>query len=758
MNSTIQNVSRRGFLKNVLSASAFVIAVRYLPDVAFAEEVASSVIDKAPLHPSVYVGLETDGTVYIIAHRSEMGTSSRTSLPMILADELDADWARVKIIQAVGDARYGSQDTDGSHSVRDFLVPLREAGGTTRLMLIRAAAQQWGVSPDECTTGLHQVIHGPSGRKADYGQLVAAAAKQPVPAKTEVKLKPRSQWRYMGKGENPYDLRDYCTGKAGFGLDAKVDGMLYAAIAHPPVLGGTVKSLDDKPALAVKGVKQTITIETFKPPHHFQPLGGVAVLADNTWAAFQGRKQLKIEWNNGPNAVYNSDEFKRQLLDKARKDGKVWRNQGDVEKEFASGKIIEADYYIPHLAHASMEPPMALADVRGDRVEVWTSTQNPQAVQESIAGKLGIPKENITCHVTLLGGGFGRKSKPDNAVEAAVLSQKAGKPVKVIWSREDDIRFDYYHTVSAVHMKAAVTAAGHPSALLMRSVFPTIGSTFQAGAEAAGAGEMQQGFTDVPFDLQHIRVENLGAPAHVRIGWLRSVANIYHAFAVQTFSDELAVNANTDHIQYTLSLIGQPRHIDFKGLGVEYPNYGASLAEYPVDTARYHRVIEQVAEKSGWGKQKSGNGVGYGFAVHRSFLTYVACVVKVEVNADGDIAIPQVDYVVDAGLVVNPDRTKSQFEGAAVFGTSIARYGEITAKNGAIEQSNFNDYQVTRMPEAPRQTNVYIVENDASPAGVGEPGVPPFVPAFCNAIYAATGKRVRELPLSKMDFSKSAKG
>ena len=758
MKAAIENVSRRGFLKSVVSAGAFVLAVRYLPDVALAERAVSSMIDKTPLNPGVYVGLETDGTVYIVAHRSEMGTSSRTSVPLVLADELDADWSRVKIIQAIGDPRYGSQDTDGSKSVREFFNPMREGGATARIMLIRAAAQQWGVSPDECTTGLHQVIHTPSGRKADYAQLVSAAAKQPVPAKSEVKFKPRSQWRYIGKGKNPYDLRDYCTGKAGFGLDAKVDGMVYAAIAHPPVLGGTVKSLDDKSSLGVKGVQQTITIETFKPPCHFQPLGGVAVLADNTWAAFQGRKQLKIEWDNGANAVYNSAEFKRQLQETARKPGKVWRNQGDVDKEFASGsKIIEADYYIPHLAHASMEPPMALADVRSDGVEVWTATQNPQAVQDAIASELKIPKEKVVCHVTLLGGGFGRKSKPDNAVEAAVLSRKAGKPVKVVWSREDDIQFDYYHTVSAAHMKAAVDINGRPTAWLQRVVYPTIGSTFQAGAEYASAGEMQQGWTDIPYDLPNLRVENGPAPAHVRIGWFRSVANIYQAFAVQTFADELATNAAADHIQYTLELIGPSRKIDFKALGVEYPNYGGSLTEYPVDTGRMRHVIEQVAEKSGWGKEKSGNGVGYGFAAHRSFLTYVACVVKVEVKADGDIAIPQVDYVIDAGLVVNPDRAKSQFEGAAVFATSIARYGEITAKNGAIEQSNFNDYQVTRLPAAPRQTNVYIVENDAPPAGIGEPGVPPFVPALSNAIYAATGKRVRELPLSRMDFSMCVK-
>ena len=754
MSIAIENVSRRGFLKGTLSAGAFVLAAGYVWH--FVSEQSSPRI--APLHPSVYVGVETDGTVYIVAHRSVMGNSSRTSLPLILADELDADWNRVKIEQALGDPRYGSQDTDGSKSVRDFFNSMREAGATTRLMLVRAAAQQWAVSPEECSTDLHQVVHGPTGRKADYGQLVAAAAKLPIPSKSEVKFKKPSQWRYIGRGENPYDLRDYCTGKAGFGIDAKVDGMLYAVIAHPPVLGGKVKTFDDKKALQVKGVRQTIMIDTYKPPCAFQPLGGVAVLADNTWAAFQGREQLNIDWDNGANASYNSDQFKRQLQITARQPGKVWRNQGDVDAEFRqASKIIEADYYLPHLAHASMEPPMALADVRGDRVEVWTCTQNPQAVQESIGSALGIPKENVVCHVTLLGGAFGRKSKPDYAVEAAVLSKKSDKPVKVVWSREDDIRFDYYHTVSAAHMKAAVDAKGRPTAWLQRSVYPPIGSTFQVGVEYAAAGEMQQGWTDIPYDLPNLRVENGPAPAHLRIGWLRSVANIYQAFAVQTFSDELAANAGRDHIEYALDLIGQPRIINLKAMGVQYPNYGASVDEYPLDTGRLRRVIDLAAEKSGWAKEKSGNGVGYGFAAHRSFLTYVACVVNVEVNGDGEMRIPRVDYVVDAGTVVNPDRTKAQFEGAAVFGTSIARYGEITTRDGAVEQSNFHDYPVARIQEAPYQTNVHLVENDAPPAGVGEPGVPPFVPALCNAICAATGQRVRELPLSKLGFSRTSK-
>ena len=399
---------------------------------------------------------------------------------------------------------------------------------------------------------------------------------------------------------------------------------------------------------------------------------------------------------------------------------------------------------------------MALADVKGDRATVWTCTQNPQAVQESVGKAVGIATENVICYVTLLGGGFGRKSKPDNAVEAAVLSKKIGKPVKVVWSRDDDIRFDYYHTVSAAYMKAAVDAKGKPSAWLQRVVYPPIGSTFTAGTEYAGAGEMQQGWTDIPYAIPNLRVENGPAPAHVRIGWFRSVANIYQAFAVQTFTDELAANAGRDRVEYLLELIGSPRIIDLKQEGVQYPNYGGSPELYPLDTARLRHVVELAAEKSGWGREKSGNGVGYGIAAHRCFLTYVACVVKVEVSNDGDIAIPRVDYVVDTGTVVNPDRVRSQFEGAGVFGASLTRFGEITAKNGAIEQSNFNDYPVARINQAPCHTYVHLVESDAPPAGVGEPGVPPFAPAFCNAIFVATGKRVRELPLSKMEFSNTA--
>jgi isoquinoline 1-oxidoreductase subunit beta len=751
MSDNILNVSRRGFLQGLVSAGALVLSVRLVPEALWAADTAAgSHVDGAAFHPTVFVGIDSDGTVYLVAHRSEMGTSSRTSVPLILADELDADWKRVKIEQAVGDPKYGDQDTDGSHSVRDGFISMREAGATARLMLTQAAAQKWGVPVSECESDLHVIVHKPTKRKAGYGELAAAAAKLPVPKKEDLSYKPKTKWRYMGKGAVSYDLQNLCTGKADFGMDAHIPGMVYASVEHPPVLDGKVKSYDEKAPLLIKGVKQTIPIKPFTPPHHFQPLGGVAVIADNTWAAFQGRKKLNVAWENGPNASYNSDEYRKQLQETARKPAKVVRNIGDVDDAFAKGgKIIEADYYLPHLAHATMEPPVALADYKDGKVTVWTSTQNPQAVQETIGEELGIPKENVTCHVALLGGGFGRKSKPDYAAEAAILSKAVGKPVKVVWSREDDIKFGFYHSVSAMYLKAAVNEKGMPVAWLQRSVFPPIGSTFALNTTYADGGEMGLGWTDLPFDLPNHRAENGSAEHHVRIGWLRSVANIYHAFAVQSFVNELAHDSGRDHVEYLLDLVGSPRIIDVKATAPENDNYGGAPAEYPLDTARVRRVIELAAEKSGWGKRKMAKGSGLGIAVHRSFLTYVATVVEVEVDDKGEIKIPSVHTAVDAGIVVNPEATRAQFEGAAVFGTSIVRSGAITAKNGAIEQSNFNDYPVARMNEAPYKTTVHIVESDAPPAGVGEPGVPPFAPAMCNAIFAATGKRIRELPLSK---------
>jgi isoquinoline 1-oxidoreductase beta subunit len=702
--------------------------------------------DRAPLHPNLFVGIQQDGTVYIVAHRSEMGTVIRTSLPLVLADELDADSKRVKIDQAIGDKRYGDQNTDGSQSVRRFFDTMRECGAAARLMLIQAAALQWNVPAKECSTELHAVIHKATGRRLGYGELAAGAARLTVPTKEQLQLKKPSEWRYIGKGMTSVDLEKLCTGKAIYGMDARLDGMVYASVEHPPVFGGTIKTLDDEEALKVAGVHQTIRIDPFKPPAAFQPLGGVAVIADNTWAAFQGRKKLKITWDNGPNESYDSAEYKKELRHTAHKPGKVIRSVGDSDKAFPTENVFEADYYVPLLAHAPMEPMVALAEFKDGKVTAWAPTQNPQAAQAIVSSELGIAREDVICHVTLLGGGFGRKSKPDYVAEAAVLSKKLGRPVKVVWTREDDVKFDYYNAVAAMYLKAAVDDKGKPTAWLQRSVFPPITSIFDVNAVYGDPPHLAQGWTDLPYDLPNIRIENGPAQAHVRIGWLRSVANIYHAFGVQCFTDELAHRANRDPVEYLLDLIGPPRTLDFTN--VQYPNYGADYKTYPWETGRLRKVIETVADKSGWAGKKSGKGHGFGFAAHRSFLTYVATVVEVEVSDDGEIRIPRVDTAVDAGIVINPEATRAQFEGAVVFGTSIVRSGEITAKNGVIEQSNFNDYPVARINEVPAQTNVYIAESSAPPAGVGEPGVPPFVAAFCNAIFAATGTRVRDLPLS----------
>ena len=752
--SAIENVSRRRFLAGgIIAAGALVLGVRHYSKLSSGDKLPHDTkADHATLHPNIFLGIDADGTVWIVASRSEMGTTSRTTLPLIVADELDADWKRVKIEQAIADKRYGDQNTDGSHSIRSFYDAMREAGATARFMLIQAAAKQWGVPAAECETDLHVVVHRSTNHRAGYGELAGAAANLPVPSREELKFKPKSAWRYVGKGEVSYDLEALVTGKAIYGMDARVDGMVYASVEHPPVLGGKVKSYDDKEALKVAGVRQTVPMDPFQPPPAFQPLGGVAVIADNTWAAFQGRKKLNISWDNGANETYDSDAYKKELRETAHKPAKVVRNIGDADAVLAKAvKVYEADYYVPLLAHASMEPMVALAEFKDGKVTAWAPTQNPQAAQDIISKELGIAKEDVICHVTLLGGGFGRKSKPDYVAEAAVLSKKVGRPVKVVWTREDDIKFDYYNAVASMYMKAALGADGKPTAWLQRSVFPPITSIFDVNAVYGDPPHLQQGWTDIPYDLPNLRIENGPAKAHVRIGWLRSVANIYHAFAVQCFTDELAHVAGRDPLDYLLDLIGKPRTIDFKG--VEYPNYGAPYDAYPWETSRLRHVTEMVAEKSGWGKRKHGKGTGVGIAAHRSFLTYVATVVEVEVNDQGEVRIPRVDTVLDAGLVVNPEATRAQFEGAAVFGASVVRSGEITATKGAINQSNFQDYPVARITEAPYQTNVYIVDSDAPPAGVGEPGVPPFVAAFCNAIFAATGKRVRDLPITKLGLS-----
>lgn len=740
------DVSRRGFLGQFFSAGAFIVGAPLVQSAAFPQQAATSG-DARMWEPSVYLGIQSDGLVKIVAHRSEMGTGCRTALPLIVADELEADWKRVQIVQALGDVKYGSQNTDGSCSVRDFYDALRAAGAGARAMLEHAAAGKWGVPDEECQGRNHFVIHAKSGRKLSYADLVPLASAATAPQQNAVRLKNPSEFRYIGKDMPIADLNDLVTGKGRFGIDASMPGMVYASIERAPVMGSTLKNVDGTGAMKLKGVQNVVVLDAAKPLYGFQPLGGAAVIADNTWAALQGRKALKIDWTPSAHSSYESEAYKKELLDTARKPGRVSREMGNVDAEFGKGgKIHEASYYTPMLAHAPMEPPAAVAEFKDGKVTTWAATQNPQAVQDTVAKALGIRKEDVVCHVTLLGGGFGRKSKPDYIAEAALLSKQVGKPVKIVWSREDDLHFDYFHSPAGLYMKAAVDAKGRPTAWLQRTVFPPIGMQNNPDEEYGGF-QVGMGFTDIPYSIPNLRVENGPAKAHVRIGWLRSVANIYHAFAVQGFTDELAAAAGRDRVEYLLDLIGAPRTIDFGTEGVKQP--GRPNPKFPFDTSRLRNVIEIAAKNSNWANKKPGAGRALGIAAHRSFLTYVAAVVEVEVNDQGVVTIPRVDIALDAGRIVSPDRVKSQFEGAAVFGAGIAMSNELTAVGGRIQQNNLDGYQLTRMNQAPLLTNVHILNSDAAPAGIGEPGVPPIAPAIVNAIFAATGKRLRELPVKR---------
>ncbi len=611
--------SRRGFLGQMFSAGTLILGAG-----PAALQLAEGAQSPQPWTPSVFLAIAPNGTVTIVAHRSEMGTGIRTALPMVLADELEADWNRVKIEQALGNTKYGSQNTDGSCSIRDFVEIIREAGASARLMLERAAAAKWGVPASEVEARNHEVI-AKNGKKLGFGELVALAAKQPVPKKEELKFKPASAYRYVGKDIPIIDQNDIVMGKGTFGMDARVPGMVYASIERSPVYGGTLKSFDDSAAKQVKGVEGTATLDGFKPPHGFQALGGVAVIANSTYAAMQGRKKLKVEWDSGKNATFDSGAFKKYLQDTARQPQKAVRNVGDVEAAFASAaKTIEADYYVPMLSHAPMEPPVAVAHFQDGKVTCWAPTQNPQAVQETVGAALGIKKEDVTCHVTLLGGGFGRKSKPDYVAEAALLSKKLAKPVKVVWSREEDIKFDFYHTVAAMHMKAGLDASGKPTAWLQRSVFPSISSTFDASSEYGFDVELGMGLVDTPWAIPNQRAENGPAKNAVRIGWMRAVANIYHAFGVHSFIDELAASANRDRVEYLLATIGPDRQIDFAAEGTKFWNNGQPLDKFPYDTARLKRVIQLAAEKSGWANYKPSKGRALGIAATKASCAFRA--------------------------------------------------------------------------------------------------------------------------------------
>lgn len=748
--------SRRGFLAAVSAGSLVLMGnVSSANTVTFANGNLS--VDDS-FAPDLFVSIDPDGTVNALCHRSEMGTGIRTGLPRVLADELEADWAKVKIHQAKGDKRLGDQNTDGSNSIRFFFDTMRTAGATARIMLERAAAKTWKVPAEECVAENHEVHHRKSGKKAGYGELVKVARTLEVPKKDELAFKPRDKWKYIGKSMPITDMDDIVTGKAVFGIDARMPNQLFAVIARPPVVGGVVKKVDSGAAKKIPGVVEVLEIPKFKGAPNFQPLGGVAVCATSTWAAWQGRDALEIEWEDGPNADYDTEKFAIQLKKTVNQPGKPMRVEGNAAAEISSGKkVIKADYSVPHLAHASMEPTCAVADVKteGDKVvscTVLAATQNPQAVQQAVGPAMGMKPDDVDVSVTLLGSGFGRKSKPDYCVEAAILSRSLKRPVHVTWTREDDLRHDYYHAIAAIHCEAAVDEKGMPTAWLQRSAYPTIASTFAEGADEPATWEAEMGLSDLPYEIDNLQLEVGKAKSHVRTGWLRSVCHIQQNFSVSSFADELAHEAGLDPYEYLLKLLGTDRKIDLKK--AKLGNRGASAEDYPYDIARLKNVLRRAAKNSDWSRrEKLPKGRGLGIACCRSFLGYTGHVVEVTVSKKGEVTIENVWCSIDSGTIVSPDRVVSQVEGAAIMATSQVRFGEVQFKNGRARQSNYDGFKVARMSDSPKQIFVDVVNSTAAPGGVGETGVPSFAPAFCNAIFNATGKRVRDLPLTKHDLS-----
>jgi isoquinoline 1-oxidoreductase subunit beta len=736
--STTPILDRREFLKKSAATGVALVVGLHLNAQAATERAESQ--EKPVVNPlNAWVRITPDNRITLILAKSEMGQGVLTSLPMILAEELCVDWKAVKVEQAPTNPKLYDLGTGGSGSVADSWLPLRRAGAAAREMLIEAAAKKWEVSPDTCTAVDGCVVHGHPKRYLKYGDLVEEAAKLPVPNLNTVPLKNSNDFLIIGRDERRIEARAKATGAAMFGIDSRVPGMLYAVVARCPVFEGMVASFDARKAKAIPGVGEVVQFET--KAHGASTTGGIAVLADNSWAAIQGRNALEVKWNEGAAASESSAQLQQQFVANAAKPGKIVRNDGDAESALnVSARRIEVAYELPLAPHACMEPMNCTVRIGKDSAEAWVPTQAPQWAQSVIAEAAKLPPEKVVVHTTLMGGGFGRRYQADFVMEAAQIAKAVDKPVMVLWTREDDMQHDFYRPASYHKMQGALDANGTLAAWKHFQTSTAIAAKWaQSGEKQTWVGEFGTGAT-IPYATPNFRVEYTLAESSVPRAWWRSVEHSSSGFVVESFVDELAAAAGEDPLAFRLKLIGGDRKIPVLG----------SEKEPPLDTARLKGVLKLAAEKAEWGKPLP-KGQGRGIATFYSFNSYTAAVAEVSAN-QGSVKLHRLVYAVDCGRPINPDGICAQVEGAAIYGLSAMLHDAITINGGRIEQANFNDYEMPRINEAP-MTEVHVVMSKEEPSGIGEPGLPVVAPAVCNAIYALTGKRIRRLPIRNEDLA-----
>jgi len=702
-----KTLSRRSFLK-VGSAGGALILGASLPGLRGISRVEAA----GSFEPSIWLKITADDSITVVLTQLEMGQGVMTSMPMLVAEELDADWTKIKTEWAPADPKFGNpnfggaQLTAGSNSVRGMWKLLREAGAGARSMLVTAAAQTWNVSENTCTTEKGEVVHAQSGRRLKYGALVDKAASLPVP-KT-ISLKDPKDFRLLGKSTPRIDIPEKVNGKAEFGIDVKRPDMLVARVVRCPVFGGSVASFNADKAKAVSGVRHVVKISS-----------GVAVVADNYWAASKGVQALDVKWNEGPLAKLSSADIMKNYVALAEKEGKIARNDGDANAALKGNtRAFERVYEVPFLAHACMEPMNCTADVRADRCDVWVPTQGQTASQAAAVAASGLPAKAVNIHTTYLGGGFGRRGEADFVGDAVETSKAVGKPVKVVWTREDDIQHDYYRPVTYVRMWGALDATGKPVAFMQRmvqqSLMKRLGSLPPTGIDFIS----MEGALGLPYSIPNIRIEYTETDPGVPYGFWRSVGASVQGYVVEAFIDEMATTAGKDPYQFRRDLLAKaPRHL---------------------------AVLNLVAEKSGWGKPLPA-GHARGIAMMESFGSVIGQVAEVSVT-NGAVKIHKVWCAVDTGWVINPDTIKAQMEGGTIYGLTAALKGEITIQNGRVMQNHFNDYQMMRHNEAP-EVDVHIVPSTETPGGIGEPSTAIAAGALVNAIAAATGKRLYKLPI-----------